>query len=232
MIAFFAKYRRIIFIVTVCVFLMGVFVGLGAYVFTSSSAGAVADVGGKKITYKRYLTQVNRAMSGLKDSGKEVNDIMSRTVKQEIFREMVIEELLFQQGKNMELFVPDFEVAAEIQNTPQFHENGAFSPRAYYQTIYREFQMSPPEYEEWRKRARLASKFKQFVYTMVKVTPREAREAYLARDLSPKDFEKERAKFTDELAREKFANLANFLLRQLTVRQEVKSYLEEREQGK
>ncbi|HBA59654.1 MAG TPA: hypothetical protein DCZ92_02285 [Elusimicrobia bacterium] len=230
MISFFAKYKRLIFGTVVVVFIGSMFFVSGQ-VF-STKLDSVAEVGGKKISYQRFTMQVNRAMSGLKDSGSEVNELMSRTVKQEIFREMVIEELLSQQGKELGLYVPDFEIAAEIQNTPQFREGAAFSPRAYYQTIYREFQMSPPEYEEWRKQARLASKFKQFIYTAVKVTPAEAKEAYQAAGKNMKDFEKNRAAFSDELARAKFANIANYLLRQLTVRQEVKSYLEEREQGK
>lgn len=232
MISFFSKYRRVVFIITVAIFLVGVFVGLGAYVFTSGSLGAVADVGGTKIPYQRFLSQVNRAMAGFKDSNTEVNEALAKSVKQEVFRELIIEELLSRQGGEMGMRVPDFEVAVEVQNTPQFRENGAFSPRAYYQTIYNEFQMSPSEYEAWRQKARLASKFKQFVYTSVKVTPEEARSYYLARNKDPKNFEKERAKYADELAREKFANLANYLLRQLTTRREIKSFQEQREQGK
>lgn len=231
MISFFSTHKRLIFIVVVVVFIGSIFFVSGQ-VFTSSSMDAVADIGGTKIPYQRFLSQVNRAMASFKDSGTEVNDILAKTVKQEVFREMVIEELLSQQGEKLGMRVPDFEVAVEVQNTPQFHENGAFSPRAYYQTISNEFRMSPAEYEAWRKKARLASKFKQFIYTSVKVTPDEARAYYFAKNKNLGNFEKERAKYTDELAREKFANLANYLLRQLTTRQEIKSYLEQREQGK
>ena len=64
----------------------------------------------------------------------------------------------------MAMRVPDFEVAVEIQNTPQFAENGAFNPRLY--TLpFNEFQMSPGDYEAWR--VRLAGKFGQFLYTNV-----------------------------------------------------------------
>lgn len=232
MISFFSKHRRVVFIATVSIFLVGVFVGLGAYVFTSPNMDALADVGGTKIPYKRFITQVNRVMSNVKDSGTEVNDALSKSVKQEVFREMVIEELLSQQGVKMGMLVPDFEVAVEVQNTPQFRESGVFSPRAYYQAIFNEYQMSPSEYEGWRKKARLASKFKQFIYTTVKVTPEEARSYYLAKNKDLKNFEKERAKYIQELSQDKFANIANNLLRQLTSQQEVKSYLELREQGR
>lgn len=231
MISFFNKFKRVIFTIVVVVFVGSIFFVSGQ-VFTSSSMDAVAEVGGSKIPYQRFLTQVNRVMGSVKDSGTEVNEVLSRSVKQEVFREMVIEELLSQQGAKMGMLVPDFEVAVEVQNTPQFRENGTFSPRAYYQTIYNEFQMSPADYEAWRKKARLATKFKQFIYTSVKVTPEEAKAAYLAKNKDLKNFEKERAKYTDELAKDKFANIANYLLRQLTTRQEVKSFLELREQGK
>jgi len=231
MISFFTKYKRLIFIIVVVIFVGSIFFVSGQ-VFSDSASSAVAEVGGSKIPYKQFLTQVNRVMGSMKDSGTEVNEVLSKSVKQEVFREMIIEELLSQQGKKMGMLVPDFEVAVEVQNTPQFREAGAFSPRAYYQTIFNEFQMSPVDYEAWRKKARLATKFKQFLYTSVKVTPAEAREYYLAKNKDLKNFEKERAKYTDELAREKFANIANFLLRQLTTQQEVKSYLELREQGR
>jgi len=231
MISFFYKHKKTIFTVVVFVFVGSIFFVSGQ-VFTSSSMDAVAEVGGSKIPYKQYLTQVNRVMANVKDSGAEVNEALSRSVKQDVFREMIVEELLGQQGGKMGMRVPDFEVAVEVQNTPQFRENGAFSPRAYYQTIYNEFKMSPADYEAWRKKARLAAKFKQFLYTSVKVTPDEAKYYYLAKNKDLKNFEKERLKFTDDLARDKFANVANFLLRQLTSRQEVKSYLEQRDQGR
>lgn len=230
--AFFSKHRRIIFGAVAAVFLVGIFVGLGAYMFTGSSDGAVAEIGGRKIPYSRFTTQVNRVMNSVKDSGTEVNEIISKSVKQEVFREMVIEELLSQQGEKMGMMVPDFEVAVEVQNTQQFREGGQFSPRAYYQAIYNEYQMSPAEYEAWRKKARLANKFKQFLFTSMKVTPDEVKAFYLSKNKSLANFEKERPKYADELARAKFADVANYLLRQLMTRNEVKSYLEIREQGR
>jgi hypothetical protein len=200
-------------------------VGLGSYtIFGGDSADAVAEVGGRKVPYSRYASQVNRVMSSLRDSGSEVSEVISGTVKQEVFREMVIEELLSQQGEKLGMMVPDFEVAVEVQNTPQFREGGQFSPRAYYVTIMQQFNMTPTEYEAWRKQSRLATKYKQFLYSSVKITPDEAKAAYLAKNKNLKNFDKDRAKFTEELGRERFANLANHLLRQLTMREEVKDF--------
>ncbi len=231
MISFLSKHKRIIFIVVVVVFIGSIFFVSGQ-IFTSASSDAVADVGGNKIPYQRFSLQVNRILANLKDSGSEAGDIVAKSVKQEVFREMVIEELMSQQGGKLDMRVPDFEVAVEIQNTPQFTENGAFNPRLYYQTIYNEFRMSPNEYESWRKKARLGGKFKQFLLTNVKVTPVELQAYYLAKNKSLKDFDKNKPKYLDELSKEKFSQVANYLLRQLTVQMEIKSFLDQREQGK
>jgi len=230
MISFLAKHKRFIFTVVVVVFIGSIFF-ISGQVFTSSS-DAVADVGGTKISYNRFLQQVNRTLDSFKTSGTEVNEVITKGVKQEVFREMVIEELLSRQAKEMGMSVPDFEVAVEIQNTPQFTENGVFDPRRYVQTIYSEFQMAPSEYESWRKQSRLAGKYKQFLFNAVKVTPEELKSSYLAKNKSLKDFDKNKDKYLEELSREKFSQVATYLLRQLTVKMEIKNYLDQREQGK
>jgi hypothetical protein len=230
MISFLAKHKRFIFTVVVVVFIGSIFFVSGQ-VFTAAS-DAVAEVGGTKISYRRFLTQANRALESFKASGTEVNDVISKGVKQEVFREMVIEEMLSRQGREIGMRVPDFEVAVEIQNTPQFTEGGVFDPRRYVQTIYTEFQMAPTEYEAWRKQSRLAGKYKQFLLNAVKVTPGELKSSYLAKNKSLKDFDKNKDQYLDELSREKFSQVANYLLRQLTAKIEIKSYLDQREQGK
>ncbi len=231
MISFLSKHKRSIFIVVVVVFIGSIFFVSGQ-IFSSASSDAVAEVGGKKIPYQHFSLQVNRVLSNFKDSGTEVSEVITKSVKQEVFREIIIEELLSQQAGKLGMRVPDFEVAVEIQNTPQFTESGAFNPRVYYQTVFNQFRMSPKEYEAWRKKARLAGKFKQFLFTNVKVTPEELQASYLAKNKSLKDFDKNKVKYLDELSKEKFSQVANYLLRQLTVQMEIKSYLEQREQGR
>jgi len=232
MISFFSRHRRVIFIGTVAIFLLGIFVGLGAYVFTGDSMDAVASVGGKKIPYQRFQQNVNRYMDSLKDSGTELNDIMVRGVRQEVFREMIIEELLSQQASELGIRVTDFEVAMEIQNTPQFMQGRNFDPRVYYTYIVNELHMSPSEYEASRKQARLATKYKQFLYSNIKTAPEELKAYYLAKNKDLKNFEKEKDKYLEDITREKFAQVANFLLKQLMVRKEIRDYLKEREQGR
>jgi len=194
--------------------------------FTGDASGAVADVGGRKITYQRFSTQVNRVLNDLRDDGTDIGDMVRRGVEQEVFRELVIEELMRMQAEELGMSVSDFELSAEIQSTPAFRDGGAFSPRLYYQAIWNEFRMAPSEYEDWRRKARLASKYKQFLFTSIKITPEELRAYYLSRQKDFKSFEKDKGRIMQELQQEKFMQVANYHLRQLTVRIEIKNYLD------
>ena len=88
------------------------------------------------------------------------------------------------------------------------------------------------EYEKWRKKVRLASDFREFIYTSVKVTPAEIISYYLSKDGKIKDFNKEKGKYIKELAQQKFLNIMNYYLQSITAKTEIKSYLKERESGR
>jgi len=232
MISFLNRHKKFIFIITAAIFIIGgVFLGLGSYDIASTRGGVVADIGGKKISYERFYNEFNRVINNLRESNMEVNEVIERSIKQEIFRDMVLEELLYREAKNLKMNVSDFEVAVEIQNTPQFKVENRFDPRAYFQTIWTNFKMTPVQYEEWRRKARMGTKLKQFIFNSIKVTPEEVKDYYLANNGNIKNFDKEREKYTQQLKQEKFIESANYLLRQLTTKVEVKSYLEQIEKN-
>lgn len=232
MISFFSKYRKGIFIGTVVIFMIGIFVGLGGYLFSGSrTSEAVAVVGSEKIPYQKFRLQVGRMTDRMKDSGTEVTEAVAERVKQEVLREMIVEEILCQQGEKAGLKVSDFEVAAEIQNTPQFQREGVFDPGIYFQTVWQQMRMKPEEYEAWRKRARLALKFRQLVFGGIKLSPSEIEEYYVKKNGSLRNFAKEKEKFAQEMTQERFVQLINYMLRQITVQSEIKTFLEQREKG-
>ncbi|MCG2726936.1 MAG: SurA N-terminal domain-containing protein [Elusimicrobia bacterium] len=228
MISFLNKHKKPIFIATVGIFLASILF-LGGNFLTKSSAGAVADIGGKKIMYKDFITRVNMVLDNMSESGTTVNEIVRNGVKQEVFRDMVVEEILSSEAEKSGMEISDFEIAMEVQNTPQFTSNGVFNQRLYYQTVWDRLHMTPSEYEAWRKKVRLASKFKEFVYSGIKITPKELKNFYLASNKGKlKDFEKEKEEYNRKLAQEKFLNH----LQHITAQIEVKSYLKEREEGR
>jgi len=224
MIGFLSRHRKPIFIGTVVAFLLGIFVffGLGS----SSSYGSVGEVRGQKLSDKIFTLQVNKMTSQLRDSGVEINSMIRKGVYQQVFQSMVVDELFYQEAQKAGLVVTDFEVAAEIQNTPAFLDEGRFSPRAYVQTISSEFGMSPQEYESWRKYQRLVAKYREYLMTNVKVTPDEIGALLKAAGIKADD--KKAGSFMTEIVRTKYTAIANYMLTQLVKGDEVKSYVEKR----
>jgi len=224
MIGFLSKYRKPIFIATVITFLLGIFVffGLGS----SSSYGSIGEVRGRKLSDKIFSLQVNKMTASLRDSGLEISEPLRKGIYQQVFQNMVVDELLYQEAEKSGLMVTDFEIAAEIQSTPAFLDGGRFNPRAYVQAIGSEFGMSPSEYEEWRKYQRLVAKYREFLMGNVKVTPDEIAAYLMASGIKPGS--KDAGQHAAELVKSKFSAIANYKLQQMVKGNEVKSYIEKR----
>ena len=93
MIFFLNRHRKPILIATVSVFLASIVFMAGNFL-TGTTTGVVANVGGKKIMYKDFTTRVNMVLDNISESGTEVNEIIRNGVKQEVFRDMIVEEIL------------------------------------------------------------------------------------------------------------------------------------------
>lgn len=226
MISFFYKYRKTIFTVTVVVFIVSLFFGLGAYIGNISFGEVVAKIGSRRVSYKDYQRMfsiaIDNVMRDKKDlNGEEAYKIIEKMVKDEVFKELVVEEILSMEAEKFDFKVSDFEVAMEIQNTSAFIHDGRFDPSAYVSTIWSKYRMTPSEYEEWRRKARLVSKFKSFLLETVKVSPDEvAFYREILKDTKIKDDKQ----FAMALKQQKFMDVANGYLRNVVSRIEVKDF--------
>jgi len=226
MVTFLNKNKKIIFTVTVVVFVVAIFFGMGAIIGNISLGNAVAKVGSGRIPYERYQMQVRMAYDNImkKQDLSENQDVVEKMVRQEVFKEMVVEELLYQEAKKMKMGVSNFEVALEIENTPMFFNNGRFDPRLYVSSIWTNYRMGPKEYEDWRKKERTAMKFKHFLYTEIKISPDDIKFYWDIMGSKSKELLKDKEKFVSQLKQEKFLDIANYYLRFLTTRVEIKDY--------
>jgi hypothetical protein len=226
MTSFFNKYKNIIFTVTVLVFVLGAFLGLGAYMGNISVANTVAKVGKGRIPYDRYEMEVRSTVDNITKSKNitDTNEVIEKMVRQEVFKEMIVNELLYQEAKKFKMGVSNYEVALEIENTPAFTSGGRFDPRAYVSQIWSTYKMTPKDYEDWRKKERTATHLKQFLYSTIKLTPDEL--GFYERIFSKqvKDISKDKEKFQSDLKQEKFLEVANYYLRQLTSRVEIQDF--------
>lgn len=225
MVSFLNKHKKIIFTITVVVFVLGIFFGLGAYVGDISVGNWVAVVGKSKISYDDYERMVRIASENIsKKQDLPDNDMLRKMIRDEVFKDMIVNELLYQEAKKLNMMVSDFEVAVEIANTPIFMTEGKFDPRIYANTIWSNYRMSVKEYESWRKKERNIMHFKQFLYSNLKLTVDDINFYTNILGEKAKDLLKDKTKLTNAVIEQKFLDIANYYLRQLTSKVEIKDY--------
>jgi hypothetical protein len=259
LISFLNRHRRTLFIATISVFLIGTFVGLGGYLFTSRDVTqSVASVGAVKIPYLRYRSRVDQYVEAMRSRNGEVTDAMVKEIKVNMLRDMIIDEMLLVKAEEMGITVTDAELARDIRGTPAFQAGGEFSPEAYFRAVRSAFRDTPQGYEEMRRRSLVAGRLKQLIFQSAKLAPGELEPLY-AQDRGPaeKDYQKalaarhkdpEAAKLSPAEFKERFfqqrkesvaakvqqmraLELINVFLRQVSNQVEVKSFLEQRESG-
>lgn len=227
------RHRSSLFIGMVAIFLIGIFVGLGGYVFTSRDVSeSVAVVGDAKIPYLRFNQRVYQYVDMLRQRGTDLTDAQVAEVKQAMLRDMIVDEILSQEALKLGLEVTDLELASSIRNNPSFHSDGAFNPNLYFQTLRQGLRMSPEDYEREQKKAMLSSKLKQLLFTAAKLMPGEVLEEYRKQKGSTKDFEKNRASVEQQLEQARALDMINFFLRHVTAGMDIRTFLAEREQGR
>ena len=233
MMSFLRRYKTALFIGVIIVFLIGTFVGLGGYLFTSRDmSSSVASIGGAKIPYQDYTNRVNQYTEALRSRGSDVSDEMVKQIKQGILREMIVDELLQQKADEMGMIVTDGELARDIQNTSAFQRDGQFDQQLYFARVRQGYHQSPETYERDRRKAIKAAKVKQIIYHAAKLAPVEVAEQYKAAHKgSMKDFNKEKDSFTAKAQQQRALELVNFYLQQLARQVEIRTYLEQRETG-
>lgn len=226
MIGFFNKHKKTIFTITVVVFVISIFFGLGAYIGDITVGDTVAKIGKRKISYSEYQKMVSiyldRVLKENKDiKGEEAYKVIEGMVKEEVFKELVIDEILKIEAKKLGFKISDFEVAMEIQNTPMFLVDGKFDPRSYVGGIWSNYRMTPKEYEEWRRNLRLSGKFKSFLFETIKVTPNDV--VFYKGLIKDKEI-KDDNQFSLALKQQKFYDIANSYLRTMISTVEIKDY--------
>ncbi|MBI3298226.1 MAG: SurA N-terminal domain-containing protein [Elusimicrobia bacterium] len=233
MMSFLRRHKETLVLAVFIIFLVGIFVGLGGYYFTGAdTTESVAVVGGAKIPYMRYRTRLSQTLDALRAQGTEVSDAMEGQLKQDLLREMIVDELLAQQAEKLGLEVSDAEVANTIQQTPAFQRDGRFDQQLYFQAVRAQFRVAPEQFEKMHRRLMLGAKLKNQMFRLTKVLPAEIREEYLRGGGALKDFDAKKDAFMRELQQQRTLDALNFYLRQLATSVEIRSFLEQRESGR
>lgn len=227
------RHRSSLFVGMVAIFLIGIFVGLGGYLFTSRDMSeAVAVVGQTKIPYLRFNGRVNNYVDMLRQRGTEVTDAQVTEIKQAMLRDLIVDEVLQQEAGKMGLAVTDLELSATIRSNASFQRDGNFDPGLYFQAVRQSLRSTPEDYERDQRKAMLAAKVKQLLFQSAKLLPGEVAEEYRRAKGSMKGFEKDGPAFQQELERTRALDMINFFLRQVSGSMEIRQFLAERESGR
>lgn len=233
MMSFLRRHKETFIIGVFIIFLVGIFVGLGGYFFTGAdNTEAVAVVGGTKLPYIRYRTRLTQYMDVMRAQGNDLSPEDEGRVKQELLREMIVDELLAQQAERMGLYVSDAELANAIQQTTPFQRDGHFDQDLYFQAVRFTFKTTPEQFERTHRRSMLSAKLKALMFRMAKVLPGEVRDEYVRSGGALKDWEKRQPEFESQLRQHRALDTVNFFLRQLSTQVEIRSFLEARESGR
>ncbi|MFA6029193.1 MAG: SurA N-terminal domain-containing protein [Elusimicrobiota bacterium] len=232
MIGLLRRYRQPLFIAVTAVFLIGIFVGLGGYFFSGADlSDTVAVVGDAKIPYSKFRNRVNQYLEMMREQRKvEVTQAMETEVKQGMLRDMIVDELLAGEAEKMGLRVSDMELSLSIQNTPAFQREGRFDQDLYFQAVRFSFKTSPEQFERDQRRAMLSAKLKSILARSAKVSPEEIDSEWAVASKA-KGAPKTKEDFAGQLRQKRALDTINSFLRGLAASTEIRTYLDQREQG-
>jgi len=229
MMDFLRKHMRIIFIITIVVFIGGAFVGFGGYFFGGGAAGdAVAEVNGNKISYRKYTSTLNALIENLRNNKEDVTNEVMNQKKREVLQDLIQKEVFWMESKKYGITVSDGELAADLQHYPAFQREGRFDKRVYIQIVYQMLHTTPSEFEESRRRDIAIYKLRHLIASSVKISEPELRLEYSRVNKGKmSNFEKDRAKFLEKLREEKIMMVFNEWFRLLNQTVKIKVHLQD-----
>ncbi len=179
----------ILIIVVVVTFLGGFVFIFGSGLSSGGRAqavSAVATVDGTNITRTEYQNAITDQRTGyVARFGQEPGDRDMKTLEVQAFRALVLQRVMDQKAKELNLTAHDREVLLQLQsspppelmNNPSFRTNGQFDPQKY-RAAMQDPNNDWSAFEE-RVRAQLpVRKLQERLFTSVKLTEPQLRQAY------------------------------------------------------
>jgi peptidyl-prolyl cis-trans isomerase D len=175
---------KFILIIIVVAFVATSVVYLGTSINdTASNPAVVATVNGEEIPAERFQrTQANLIARYERMMRQSMTpDMIERFgLPRQVMNELVNEAVITQAGAREGIRVSDDELRSNIQDIPEFQENGRFSRDRYLQLL-RQVRMDPGSFEADVRRDLTRRKIEDLVKGGVKVSDAEVRETYEAR---------------------------------------------------
>ena len=153
--------------------------GVGSNRLGKSDKNWIARIGEEVITPAEYDNELQRMEAQLRDFPPEL--LKQLNLKEQAMNNLIQQRLLLAKAEEMKIEVSDQEVAAAIQGTPYFQENGIFSNRAY-KTVLSQSRMSPAGFEEKQREDLRIQKIQSLIQDAAKITEAEIRQSFLEKN--------------------------------------------------
>jgi hypothetical protein len=190
------------FIITLTTFLVGVFVSFGGSFFGPMRGNTLVEVNDDNISLRLYESHLFQSLSRLPPEEAAKPEVRAAR-RDETIRELVQSYVFWRQAKQYGIKVPDQQVANSLAQVAGFQRNGAFDPQIYAQALRDYIRLSPVEFEEEQRRSIAFFKLRWLIQSVIEVTDKEVEEAYLRKNGSLKNFDKDKGSFRDQLWEEK-----------------------------
>lgn len=224
------KNRYTVFLITLGIFVIGIFGGLGSNYFGSGAkANVIAEVNDQEVSLDKFNRYLNRYLSDIeqRNPNQEITEAFVSQRRQEVLGDLIREEALYQESKAYGIVVTDQEVAVSLQNFAPFQKDGRFDAATYVSVLRRQLHSTPEEFEESRRRQMAISKLQHLISSIVQVTPQEASFEYSLRNKGKTDkFEKEKDSFVSTFGQEKVVWTFDQWSKKLSTKVKIKNYMD------
>lgn len=221
---FLRKNKQNIFIITIVGFIAGIFLGFGGYLRYSSTIDTAAVVNGVKIPIQKYNRMVNQAIDNYRNQGNEITDEVIKSIKQQVLRDLIQEEVFWQEAKKYGIEVTDQELYYDIMRIPAFQKDGKFDRETYYRTVILRLKMTPKEFEESRRKRIAMFKLREFILSGVKLSDYEIEQAQKNKNVKS---EEEKQKLISDLLQEKQTAVLEEWYKKINADLKIKVYIKD-----
>jgi len=173
MMTFFQKHKLNFIRATVVIFILGTFLGFGAYFFTPGSpTDTIVSVDGVKIPLHKVLSHYQRALNQVQP-GVVLDDAGRNQKRDEVIRDLVTTVAYNKEAKKYGIVVPDLQVRNSLVQIPAFQQNGQFSLEAYGRALAYQLKVSPQEFEEEQRSSIAFFKLRWLIQSTLRVSDDE-----------------------------------------------------------
>jgi peptidyl-prolyl cis-trans isomerase D len=163
-------------------FVIAIFAVWGAQgSLTGNNPDTVALIGKEPVTYTELSTAWQNRLQQLNEEGKTFSEGEEKKLKRELLDLIIERKLALGYAKKLGIMASDEETAQSIMGERAFMTNGKFDKEKYMQILYN-MKVPQNEFEESQRETILLSKFRNMLYSDVKVTDDELKGYYLKRN--------------------------------------------------